>query len=51
MTLSNRSGGRVHARGSILKLVEPRSHLAAPGVCITMAASLPGAKIQENSNY
>lgn len=49
--MSDFSGGHVHARGSILKPVEPRSHLAAPGVCTTMAASLPGAKTQENSNY
>lgn len=45
------SGGHVHARGSILKPVGPHSHLAAPGVCTTMDASLPAAKIQENSNY
>lgn len=50
ITMSNLSGGHVHARGSIPMPVEPRSHLAAPGVCTTMAASLPGAKIQENSN-
>lgn len=49
--ISNHSGGHVHARASILKPVEPHSHLAAPGVCTTMAASLPGAKTQENSNY
>lgn len=49
--ISNLSGGHVHARGSILKPVERHSHLAAPGVCTTMDASLPGAKIPENSNY
>lgn len=49
--MSNLLGGHVHARGSILKPVEHHSHLAAPGVCITMDASLPGAKIPGNSNY
>lgn len=49
--MSNLSGGHVHARGSILMPVEHRSHLAAPGACTTMDASLPEAKIQENSNY
>lgn len=49
--MSNLLGGHVHARGSILKPVERHSHLAAPGVCITMDASLPGAKIHGNSNY
>lgn len=40
----------MHVRVETLMPVGLPSPLVAPGVCITMAASLPGVKSQGNSN-
>lgn len=43
--------GLAHAKGSILTIAVLAFPLAAPGRCITMAASMLGAKPSESFDY
>lgn len=48
--VSSCTGNHVPVKGRMRRLVAVPTHLAVPGVCITMDASLPRARCPESSS-